>query len=130
MNQFAQILHTSSADEVNKYLDEGWDLIDTAKRSYGDGSFEIQHIVGLSYKTLAEGLLTFVKDYEKLLPKEEIFKAKAQELGENYNLYGRGGFYTTKNELTKYMKSYEQLVNNIETTYYKKGSEDEQDFNF
>lgn len=130
MNQFAQILHTSSAEEVNKYLGEGWDLIDTAKSSYGDGGHEIQHVLGLSYKTLAEGLLTFVKDYEKSLSKEELFKAKAEELGENYNLYGKGGFYTTNNELTKYMKSYEQSVNNIETSYYKKGSEEEADFNF
>lgn len=119
MSKFAEIKHTSNADEVNEYLTNGWDLIDTAQKAYGDGSFVTQHILGLSYKAVAEGLLTIVKAYEEHGLKEELLSKMVDDEGDTAERYVTNGFFSDKNDLAKFLVKYEALVNKKEVTFYK-----------
>lgn len=120
MSQYATIIHTTSENELNKLLSYGWDHIETNKKAYGDGTTMIEHVIGLSYKTKAEGLLSFLKTYESITPKNKMFEAQAEKLGEDFSQYETGGFLESKDDLIKFMVSYEMLVNGkLNASFYK-----------
>lgn len=108
---------------VNEYLSKGWVIIATVKEDYGDGiTTLLKYHLGYPFSKHLEELVDVVKEYEKLGFKEQLFKMKAEELGEDLEEYEETGYPPTDNELTDFLKKYEFAVNDKKVSYYKKGT--------
>ncbi|MGG1618217.1 hypothetical protein [Paenibacillus sp. NRS-1781] len=112
-------IEACSEQSVQRYLDGGWKIIDTAKSEYpGEGSQIIYH-VGYPAAKRIEDLLNIIKDYEKHGFKERLFEIIATENEDDYTQYDRDGGVPTS-DTAKYMSQYDSAVQNRNITYSKR----------
>lgn len=121
MADYVRVYKTSDESEVNKYIQNGWDLIDTTKSvDYDTGGRYVKHVLGLSYKEQANKLLTIIREYEKYGFKEELIKKVEDEMDDRLEDYKAIGFPDIETPLANYMTNYENVVNNKDVFYSKK----------
>lgn len=133
MADYIRVYETSNESQANKYIENGWDLIDTQTRNRFDGeggySSYTNYTLGLSSKVYANKLLSIVKEYEKYGLKEVLFEKIEEETDDkisNYQQIG-GGFKTpSETQLAKFVSNYEDIVNNEKVLLYK----NEEKYNF
>lgn len=116
------------ANEVDKFLGEGWRIIETSKSAYPEGDTFIKYHIGYPVTRLVEDLALVIREYEKHGFKEKLFDVVATENNENVKDYDTAGFYTAHTPLTKFMENYEDKVNNKKTVFYREPTNEEYKF--
>jgi hypothetical protein len=120
--------------QVDKYLQDGWEIIETAKQSYPDGETKVDYHIGLPAKVLVDKLTAIIRDYESLGLKGNLFEGVAKGFDENASDYETGGGHQTPSKTARYMENYERIVNNQIVTVFKKYTQEElrelAEFNF
>lgn len=123
--------------EVDKYLSEGWEIIETARFSndYGPAvETRLDYHVGFPARVLVDNLLSILKDYEAHGLKEKLYEKVAESFGENASDYDFSAGHSISTNATRYMEKYERLVNNRYVYVKKKFTQEELDeqaeFNF
>ncbi len=111
--------------QVDKYLQDGWEIIETAKQSYPDGETKVDYHIGLPAKVMVDKLLSVIKDYEAQGLKETLFEGIAEGFGENASDYETGMGHATPSKTARYMENYERIVNNQIVTVRKKYTQEE-----
>ena len=124
MKDFLKVI-TVQEGSVDKYLQDGWEIIDTTKEGYGDGGFYLKFHLGLTTRSMMIKYKEIIDSYEEFGFKEQLFEKVATSNGENYKDYSdtRVG-RRTKDLTTEFMERYEKNVHDLEVTYYKKNDED------
>jgi hypothetical protein len=111
--------------QVDKYLNDGWEIIETAKQSYPDGETKVDYHIGLPAKVLVDKLLSVIKDYEEQGLKERLFEGVAIGFDENASDYETGMGHATPSKTARYMENYERIVNNQIVQVRKKFTQQE-----
>lgn len=111
--------------QVDKYLKDGWEIIETVKQSYSDGETRVEYHIGLPAKVMVKKLTAIIRDYEKQDLKEKLFEGVAESFGENASDYETGFGQTTNGKTARYIENYEKIVNDKIINVYKKYAEDE-----
>jgi hypothetical protein len=111
--------------QVDKYLQDGWEIIETAKQSYPDGETKVDYHIGLPAKVLVDKLTSFIRDYESLGLKESLFEGVAKGFEENASDYETGAGHATPSKTARYIENYEHIVNNKIVTVRKKYTQEE-----
>ena len=133
MKDYIRLEVLGSGDSVDKYLSNGWEIIDTTKSAYPEGDTFVNYHLGLPAKVAMDNLLLIISEYERHGLKEKLFEAIAKQYDDNVDDYDTDGFHSTKNELTNFMQTYEDVVNNKKVTYHNRKESpfnNENDFNF
>lgn len=125
MNDYTRI-DVVSATGVDKFLKQGWEIVETTKSASPEGDTTLNYHVGLPARVVMNKLLTIVKVYEKHDLKNKLFEAVANENGEKLDDY-EVGLYSSGTNLAKFMESYEHIVNNEYVKYSKKNASDNPD---
>lgn len=132
MGDYVRVFETANEEDVNEYINKGWDLIGTSKITQHDGDASyIKFTLGLSTKEYANRLLAIVKTYEKHGLKDTMFEKVASEIGSSvnwYNLkakkslswYELSELAPSKAPLAKFMTDYEHIVNNADVICLEK----------
>lgn len=122
MNDFIKIV-TVNNREVDRYLKDGWEIIDTTKEGYGDGGFFLKYHLGLSTRTMVMKLKEVIYSYEEHGFKEQLFKKVAESNGEDYSLYSNSisNGYISKDATISFMENYEKDIHDKKISYYKQG---------
>ena len=116
------------SDKVDKYLSEGWEIIETAKfiSSYPEGQdTSLSFHIGLPARVMVDKLMSVIKNYEEHGLKEKLYEGVAESLGEIASEYGTGDGHHTSSKIAKYMENYEKVVNNKSVTVRKKYTQEE-----
>ncbi|MCY9097634.1 hypothetical protein MOE49_00810 [Bacillus inaquosorum] len=124
MNEYIRVDMVNSG-QVDKYLNDGWEIIETAKRSYPDGETTVEYHIGLPARVMVENLLSVIKDYESLGLKEKLFEGIAEGFGETASDYEIGMGHTTSSNTARYMEEYERIVNNKIVKVFRKYTQEE-----
>lgn len=112
---------------VDKYLSEGWEIIETAKFStdYGQLDTKIDYHMGLPARVMVQKLTSIIKDYEEYGLKEKLFNGIAESNNEKVEDYEAGLGHPTNSKIAKYIEVYERLVNNQIVEIRKKYTQEE-----
>jgi hypothetical protein len=115
------------ADTVDKYLGDGWEIIDTAKSTTGYEQLDttIKYHVGLPARVQVDRLMAIIRDYEDQGLKEKLFEGVAEKSGETVSDYEIGGRYHAPSKIARYMENYEDVVNNRNVIVSKKPTQEE-----
>jgi hypothetical protein len=124
MNEYIRVDLVNSG-QVDKYLSNGWEIIETAKQSYPDGETTVDYHIGLPARVMVEKLLSVIKDYESLGLKEKLFEGIAEGFEETASDYETGMGVATPSRTARYMENYERIVNNKIVTVYRKYTQEE-----
>ena len=133
MKDYIRLEILASGDSVDQYLSKGWEIIDTTKSAFPEGDTFVKYHLGLPSKVLMDNLLSIIKEYERHGLKELLFESIAKQNDDNVNDYDTNGFHSTKNELTNFMQTYEDVVNNKKVTYSNRKESpfnNDKDYNF
>ena len=120
MADYVKVFETTDYDDANKYIKNGWVLIDTPKKStFGEAGYTsyTKYTLGLSAKEHANRLLAIIREYEKYGLKETLLEKVAEEMGDNISEYEPAGFVSKETPLARYMSNYENVVNNEKILY-------------
>lgn len=115
-------IYTVSGREVQRYLDDGWELIDTTKELIGPSETQIIHHIGYPAKRKIDDLLKIINEYEKRGLKQKLFELVAEENGDNIediSLNG-GRVMEGKSKTAKFMSWHDSTVLGKQVTYYEK----------
>ncbi|MEK5215300.1 hypothetical protein [Psychrobacillus sp. FSL H8-0487] len=116
---------TVQEGSVDKYLNEGWEIIDTTKEGYGDGGFYLKYHLGLSTRSMMKKYKEIIDTYEDYGFKEQLFEKVAVNNGEKYEDYSNTqSGRRTKDITTDFMERYEKVVHDKEVVYFKKNDKD------
>lgn len=110
MKEYMGLIVTHYLDEVDTYLKDGWEIIETAK--YEEGSeTRIDYHLGLPARAFADQLLEVIRTYEKHGLKEKLMEAVAESDGDDVSHYqiGKGSYIQSKT--AQFMTEYEWRVN-------------------
>ncbi|MED4370741.1 hypothetical protein ACGYLS_20880 [Bacillus subtilis] len=124
MNEYIRV-DLVNPGKVDKYLSDGWEIIETAKHSYPDGETTVDYHIGLPARVMVENLLSIIKDYESLGLKEKLFEGIAEGFGETASDYGTGRGHATSSKTARYMEEYERIVNNKIVNVFRKHTQEE-----
>lgn len=123
MTDYVRVFETSEEREANKYIDKGWDLIDTSKRSSfnGEGGYSsyTQYTLGLSAKEYSNKLFDIIREYEKYGLKDELFGRVANEMDDRIDDYRPTSGLGVVTPLAGYMSNYEEIVNDRSISFYR-----------
>jgi hypothetical protein len=120
MKDFIQIEIVHS-NEIDKYLQKGWEIIETTKMVYDDGGSRLNYHIGFSARSKVNELKQILKIYEEYGFKEELFKKVAQSNGDNIDNYDESpSGHPVGNETVSFLEQYEATVNDKQTKFYKK----------
>ncbi|ULH21323.1 hypothetical protein ACSYG7_13620 [Bacillus velezensis] len=109
MKEYVKIIELSHMENVNRYIQEGWEVIDTLKRNIMHEEEVLNYVIGYPIKKRVEDLKEIIKAYEEKGLKEELFKGIAEDNGENYTEIHEGA-YQKQNETSKFMNKYEKAL--------------------
>lgn len=127
-------LELVGSGEVHKYLEDGWEIVETAKQSYPEGETRVDYHIGLPARVMVDRLMTVIRDYEEQGLKEKLFEGVAESFDENASDYETGAGHPTSSKTARYMETYEKTVNDINVTVRKKFTQEElrerAEFNF
>ncbi|AVM25529.1 hypothetical protein [Bacillus pumilus] len=118
MKDYTEILEIDTRDKVNKYLEEGWEIIDTLKIKYPEQDF-LKFVIGYPASKKIEDLKAIIRRYEEANLKVELFKSIADNNGHDFNEIEEDSNYGDSNATTDYMNFYEKTMGN-EKQYSKK----------
>lgn len=133
MTDYVRVEVVGSGDKVDKYLNEGWEIIETTKSAYPEGDTFLSYHIGLPAKVLLDNLLEIIHEYEKRGFKDKLFQAVAEENGEKIDDYETSGFFNVSTASTDFMEGYEKVVNNKRVSYFKRqeySAPQEEDYTF
>lgn len=106
---------------INEMLQEGWEIIETRKVLYSEAGEEVEYHLGLPAETRINQLLQIIRKYEKYGLKSEMIFQMSEDLKEDLLMYSTdGGLNMVDTPLTKFLKLYEDAVNNRSVKYYKR----------
>jgi alanyl-tRNA synthetase len=108
------------ANQIDDYLKDGWEIIDTTTLVLGNGESKLEYHIGLPPKAKIDQLKQIIKLYEEYGFKEELFKKIAEKNGHDLNDYTEGSGFHVNNETTQFIENYEKIVNNKVIKLYKK----------
>jgi len=115
---------TVQEGQVDRYLNDGWEIIDTTKEGYGDGGFYLKYHLGLSARSQMNKLKEIIEAYEKFGFKEQLFEKVAVSNGEKIEDYSdKTTGLRSKDATIDFMESYEKNVHDKDIRYYKKDDE-------
>ncbi|MGN7404279.1 hypothetical protein [Bacillus safensis] len=126
MKEYVEILELDYLDNINKYLEAGWDIIETLKTKYYEED-RLRYVVGYPATKKIEDLKEIIKNYEKANLKEELFKSIADSNDDDFNEI-EGTQNGEGNATTDYMNFYERTMGSKKKYSIKK--EPLNDFNF
>lgn len=109
LKEYVEIIELSHMQNVNRYIQEGWEVIDTLKRNIMHEEEVLNYVIGYPIKKRVEDLKEIIKAYEEKGLKEELFKGIAEDNGENYTEIHEGS-YQKQNETSKFMNKYEKAL--------------------
>lgn len=109
-------------NQVDKYLNNGWEIIDTVKTSYDGNDARLDYHIGLPSRVVIDMLTGVIREYEKHGFKELLFEKVAEGFGENVSDYEEGGGRPSYDKTPSYIEDYELTVNNSNVSIYKKVS--------
>src|SRR5690625_4975681 len=92
--------------DIEKYLSNGWEIIDKAKGHLGSDRIIAYHI-GLPVREQMKRLEEIIKDYELFGFKEKLFEKIAEKNNQSVEDYSNTGGYITSAETAKYMEKYD-----------------------
>jgi len=126
MNEYIRV-DVVSSHSVDKYLSEGWEIIETTKVDTGLGeiSARVEYHIGLPANILVGQLTKIIKDYEEQGLKRKLYEGVAKRFNEDASEYGTGDGHSTSSQTAKYMVTYEKVVNNQNVQVYKKYTQEE-----
>lgn len=119
MNDYLRV-KVAKANTVDKYLTDGWEIIEVTKEWTGDSAegTTLKYHMGLSARKLVEKYEAIVKDYESNGLKEQLFKKIAESNGKDINNYELNSWYNGNDETAKYMTNYDRIVDGIDSIGY------------
>lgn len=121
-----EILDRDYTENVNEYLQAGWEIIDTIKvKVYEDD--RLNYVVGYPATKKIEDLKEIIRNYEEANLKVELFKSIAANNDHDFNEI-EGTHYGESNATTDYMNFYEKTMGSKKKYSIKK--EQFTDFNF
>jgi hypothetical protein len=118
-------LELVGSGEVHKYLEDGWEIVETAKQSFPDGETRVDYHIGLPARVMVDKLMTVIRDYEEHGLKEKLFVGVAENFGENASEYEAGAGHSTPSKTARYMETYEKTVNDKNVNVRKKYTQEE-----
>ena len=125
MNRYIKV-EVCSANEVDKFLEKGWEIIETTKTHHDIGETTLNYHLGYPLTSKINDLKNIIHLYEKYDLKDELLKKVADYHGDNLDDYDFGGpGHYVNNDLTRFIEMYESSVNDKETKVYKKLSSEE-----
>lgn len=119
MDSYRDYIQTTSDSEVHDFKKKGYQVVNIHTSVDSDRNERTVFTLGLSYETAYLQLMSLVKDIEKGYSKEDIFRLVAKQLSENYEEYSKNSFFETKNDFTEWITTYDRLVHDEKSTYYK-----------
>ncbi|MFA9144879.1 hypothetical protein [Bacillus safensis] len=126
MKDYVEILDLDYTENVNKYLQAGWEIIDTLKvKVYEDD--RLNYVVGYPATKKVEDLKEIIRNYEEANLKVELFKSIAANNDHDFNEI-ESTHYGESNATTDYMNFYEKTMDSKKKYSIKK--EPLNDFNF
>lgn len=123
MKEYVRI-NVVGANEVDRFIQKGWEIVETSKEAYPEGDTFTKYHVGLPAKHLMNELLQIVKAYEKHDLKSKLYEAIANQSGEKVGDY-EASSYSAGTELSNFMETYENVVNGRFVKYAKANDQDE-----
>ncbi|PFO03738.1 hypothetical protein COJ85_13930 [Bacillus sp. AFS076308] len=124
MNDYIRV-DVVGAGLVDRYLKDGWEIVETAKQSYPDGETKVDYHIGLPARVLVDKLTAIIKDYEAHGLNEQLFDGVAKGFDENASDYETGMGHATSSKTARYMENYEMIVNNKEVVVNRKYTQEE-----
>ncbi|APH69755.1 hypothetical protein BAX60_21190 [Bacillus subtilis] len=110
MKEYVEIKELRPSENVNNYIKDGWEIIETLKQKNYEME-ELSYVVGYPAKKKIEDLKEIIKTYEDRGFKEQLFKSIAEENSEDYAEITES-YYSQQNETTKFMNNYEEVLDN------------------
>lgn len=108
-----------SASQVDNYLSQGWEIIETTKSFFPPEDTQITYHVGLPARTLLEKYRNIIRDYEKFDLDKTLFEKIAESHGKNIADYEISG-WGDDDEVSQYLTNYERIINNSNKSYVLK----------
>jgi hypothetical protein len=114
-----------TANDVDKRLAKGWEIIETSKTAYDMGETTLNYHIGYSGNRLVTDLLDIIRKYEEHGLKDELIKRIAltneDEINDIYEISAGTSFQKRiENSTVEFMKKYEAAVNNKNIEFVKK----------
>lgn len=128
MKEYVRI-DTVGEGEVESFLADGWEIIETTKDLFDHETTRIRYHVGLSARTLLEKYKSIIDDYERFGFKDELFRKIAEENGEDITKYSSSG-KTTNDKTPMYMEKYYKVIHNQIKHFYEEYTQKEIEDNF
>lgn len=130
MKEYVQVI-TVSSNEVEMYVNRGWEVFDTSKKCNIEGDVTTVFHIGYTLRKNYEELLNIVKLYEKYGFKKELDRKISELTNDNIDNYdtSKEG-HSIDNEITNYLEKYELNVNGTLENYYKKLTQEELKFKY
>ncbi|WP_053362572.1 hypothetical protein [Bacillus sp. FJAT-27251] len=106
---------------VNELMEEGWELIDTCKVNFPNGSEGVEYHMGLPAETRIRQLKQIIRAYEKYGFKHDLVFQMSESYRDDLLSYTtEGGLPMSDTPLTSFLKMYEKVVNDQKVQYYIK----------
>ncbi|WP_107838977.1 hypothetical protein [Metasolibacillus meyeri] len=125
MKEYSRVT-TVSARELDKYIDKGWEVLETSKHGGDFGDVTTTFHIGYPLRKNYEELLKIVQSYEQHGFKEELGRKVLNLVNDdfdNYETSGRG--LSVSNEITAYLENHDLQVLGYSRAYYKKLTQEE-----
>lgn len=124
MEEFIKIIEIRKIEEVNKFLNNGWVLIDKVETGSIYDNDKFTFCLGLPVRLQLKKLEVLLAAYEKVGLKEELFKKIAEKHNESINDYEFSTYLNAEyGELGKFMTDYYITREGKEGVFRLKGKE-------
>lgn len=118
MKEYMRLTTACRQSDANRYLREGWEIIEMVKTNEKDEDRQFIYHLGLPAKALAKQLLKVIRTYEKHGFKTKLMETVAELNGEDVSNYrfqsGKARFNYEKTKTTRFIEEYEWFVNQEE----------------
>ncbi|OMD04723.1 hypothetical protein MKX34_11700 [Paenibacillus sp. FSL R5-0636] len=110
-------IETATSYDIQKYLDEGWIIIDTSKEFNGRDDTSIKYHVGYPTQKRIQDLMRIISMYEEHGFKNLLFSEIAKKNGVDLDDYKLGEW--SLDETSQILSLYESVVQNKKVTFSK-----------
>ena len=121
MREYFKVTSVSER-ELNKYLDKGWEVIETVKSKEDYGEYVNYHI-GFPLRAAFEISKGILKAYEKYELKPQLLQAEAEKIGEDLSEYETFTGQDADNSLVELLEQMDFILTRKDNPKYYKRSE-------
>ena len=109
---------TATESNIQRYLNNGWILIDTTKSFHGPDDTSVTYHIGYPFSRREQDLIEIIRLYEEYDFKEKLFNRIAEKNDDKINNYDSySSAFPSDKELPVLMSKYESTVQNKDVNY-------------